>query len=145
MEGAYYDAGTGCVVFETDHFSLFAVAYESWNNPFADVAKGDWYYSAVKYANKNGLFAGTTNTTFGPNMAMTRAMLVTVLYRLKVSRLSAEQTPFQMLKTSGMRMPSSGRATTTSFPATEAVCSDERHVTREQMAVILYNYASYKG
>ncbi|MBQ7974607.1 MAG: InlB B-repeat-containing protein, partial [Clostridia bacterium] len=50
-------------------------------NPFADVNASDWYYEDVIYAALNGLFKGTTETTFAPNDKLTRAMLVTVLYR----------------------------------------------------------------
>ena len=50
-------------------------------NPFTDVTEDDWYYEAVKFANENKLFNGVSSTEFGPNVSMTRAMLVTVLYR----------------------------------------------------------------
>ncbi len=48
---------------------------------FRDVASGDWFYSAVDYAVKNGLFQGTSQTQFSPNVKMTRGMFVTVLGR----------------------------------------------------------------
>lgn len=50
--------------------------------PFTDVVAGTWYYGAAAYAYNNGLFAGMTPTTFAPNATMTRAMLVSVLWRL---------------------------------------------------------------
>lgn len=46
---------------------------------FTDVQPGAWYYDAVDYAAENGLFDGTSPTTFSPNSAMTRGMFVTVL------------------------------------------------------------------
>ena len=49
---------------------------------FADVSPSDWYYSAVDYAAANGLFSGTSGTTFSPDMDMTRGMFVSVLGRL---------------------------------------------------------------
>lgn len=51
--------------------------------PFTDVREADWFYDDVVYAYENGLFSGTSDTTFSPNASMTRAMLVTVLYRLE--------------------------------------------------------------
>ena len=51
--------------------------------PFTDVRESDWFYEDVAFAYENGLFAGTSDTTFSPNASMTRAMLVTVLYRLE--------------------------------------------------------------
>ncbi len=50
--------------------------------PFTDVASGSWYYDAVSYAHQNKLFTGTDATTFSPNVNMSRAMLVSVLYSL---------------------------------------------------------------
>ena len=58
------------------------IGLEKWNNPFKDVEKKDWYYNAVEYAVENKLFNGMTKTEFGPNISMTRGMLVTVLYRM---------------------------------------------------------------
>lgn len=49
--------------------------------PFSDVSKSAWYYSAVSNAYSQGLFAGTSATTFSPDTAMTRGMFVTVLSR----------------------------------------------------------------
>jgi len=49
--------------------------------PFTDVVSGMWYYSAVSNSYARGLFAGTSATTFSPDMAMTRGMFVTVLGR----------------------------------------------------------------
>ena len=48
--------------------------------PFTDVPAGSWYYGAAAYAYNNGLFDGTSPTTFAPNAVMSRAMLVTVLW-----------------------------------------------------------------
>jgi len=50
---------------------------------FTDVDTGDSFYEAVKYAVDNGLFNGTSETTFDPFVTMNRAMFVTVLGRLE--------------------------------------------------------------
>ena len=52
-----------------------------WKNPFEDVKEDDWYYVDVEYAVDNGFIRGTSNTTFAPGGIITRAMMVTVLYR----------------------------------------------------------------
>ena len=51
--------------------------------PFADVDPGDWYYDAVQYVYSAGLMLGTAGDAFAPEATLTRAMLVTVLYRLE--------------------------------------------------------------
>lgn len=53
-----------------------------WENPFTDVKETNWFYGAVAYVSMNGLFKGTSATTFSPKAEMTRGMLATVLYRM---------------------------------------------------------------
>lgn len=56
--------------------------YYNWSNPFEDIKSGDWCYDYVRYVSSAGLFNGTSATTFSPNKAMTRDMVVVVLWRL---------------------------------------------------------------
>ena len=49
---------------------------------FTDVHESDWFYDEVQYVAEKELFKGTAADTFSPNESMTRAMIVTVLYRL---------------------------------------------------------------
>ena len=51
----------------------------NFENPFADVKEGSWYYDAVQYSRINGFFSGTGANTFDPDGTMTRGMFVTVL------------------------------------------------------------------
>lgn len=103
---------------------------DTWNNPFIDVEKKDWFYSAVEYANKNGLFAGTGTSTFSPHSSMTRAMLWTVLGRMD-----------------GQNLSGSGVYDAARSWAMNAGISDGtnpyRYITREQMVAILWRYAGY--
>ena len=48
---------------------------------FSDVRNTDWFYNSVNYVTANGMFNGTSTTTFSPNSTMTRGMFVTVLGR----------------------------------------------------------------
>ena len=61
---------------------------------FRDVAPTAYYYDAVQQMADLGLFSGVNNYTFRPNGTMTRAMLVTVLYRLAGSPATSTATPF---------------------------------------------------
>ena len=75
----------GKAVFSRQNFSVYYVEYDTsrvWDDPFADVIWSDWFYPDVRYAYQNGLFNGTGKTTFSPQSAMTRGMVVTVLGRL---------------------------------------------------------------
>ncbi len=53
--------------------------------PFVDVSKTDWFYNDVKYVWQHDIMNGVSDTKFAPKTSMTRAMFVTVLYRLEGS------------------------------------------------------------
>ena len=53
----------------------------AWDNPFSDVNESDWFYGDVMYAFANGIFRGTTEDMFEPDLPITRGMLVTALGR----------------------------------------------------------------
>lgn len=114
--------------------------------PFTDVRESDWFYEDVVFAYENGLFAGTSDTTFSPNASMTRAMLVTVLYRLEGQPAVNGRSGFSDVQYNGYYEDAvtwaadngivNGTSTTTFSP--------NANVTREQMAAILYRYAQHK-
>ena len=144
-----YNARSRTVTFSTKNFGVFVIAYEAdhiWNNPFADVKETDWFYDAVRYVNQKGLFSGTTATTFSPNLATTRAMLVTVLYRL-------DGQPAVMGSSKFSDVSAGQYYTNAVIWATEngivsgygnGIFDPDALLSREQMATILYNYAKYK-
>ena len=59
--------------------NLLTVHASAVEERFTDVKPGKWYYTAVDYAVSEGLFSGTSSTTFSPEEPMTRGMFVTVL------------------------------------------------------------------
>ncbi len=113
---------------------------------FSDVASGSWYEKAVYDVVDKGLFTGVSDTKFAPNSPMNRAMFVTVLGRLNGGTLSGSHA-FTDVKSGSWYDASVGWASSNNivkgFSAT--VFGPERTITREQMAVIMYNYASFKG
>ena len=68
-----------CVLSLTLVFPAFAAVDDT---GFADVDASDWYADAVVYCRENNLMSGTSDAVFSPHTSMSRAMLVTVLYRL---------------------------------------------------------------
>lgn len=138
-----YDAASGCVVFTVTHFSEYVIGYF----PFDDVDSGKWYYSDAVYAYLRGLFGGVGGARFSPETSMTRAMLVTVLWRMEGAPAPADT--------------GSGFADLTQRWYADAVnwafqrqivdgfdsahFGPEAPVTREQLAAILWRYAKYKG
>ena len=69
-------------------------------NPFTDVYESDYYYDAVLWAVENGVTNGTSATTFGPDMAVSRAQMVTFLWRAHGSPKATGTNPFTDVSTS---------------------------------------------
>ena len=140
--GGAYDAGQQTYAFDVVN-GVTAIA----RFPFTDVVAGTWYYGAAAYAYNNGLFAGMTPTTFAPNATMTRAMLVSVLWRLAGEPAPKAPNTF-------VDVPDGAWYTdAVTWAAENGVVSGiggsrfdpSGFVTREQTAEILYNYANSKG
>ena len=141
-----YNEKTGLVTFTTDHLSYYVVGYEN-KISFVDVTEDDWFYEYVMYAVQKGLFSGTEENTFSPNMAMTRSMLVTVLYRMDGSPAVTAANTFtdvgagQWYTDAVIWANASGIVTGYG----EGKFGTNDPITREQMAAILYRYAQAKG
>ncbi len=118
-----------------------------WVNPFRDVAESDWYYGSVKFANQNELFNGTAADTFSPNMPMTRAMLVTVLWRL--DGRPAAKAAASFTDVAGGTWYTEAVAWAAGSGIVNGVGAGrfdpDGNVTREQIAAIIYRYAGFKG
>ncbi|MBO5179773.1 MAG: S-layer homology domain-containing protein, partial [Clostridia bacterium] len=123
------------------------VTEETWKNPFIDVTEDDWFYEAVKYANENKLFNGVSSTEFGPNVSMTRAMLVTVLYRLEGEPATNRSIPFADVDMSMYYANAVIWAKQNNIVngVDENNFAPDREITREQLVTILYRFAQYKG
>lgn len=113
---------------------------------FTDVRETDWFYDDVVFAYENGLFSGTTATTFSPYAPMTRAMLVTVLYRLEGEPAVTGRSGFSdVMIGSYYEAAVTWAADNGIVNGTSATTfSPSENVTREQMAAILCRYAQYK-
>ena len=113
---------------------------------FADVNTGDWFYSDVEYAYANGLMNGVSDSEFGPSLNITRAMFVTILYRMD-GEPAAGASAFSDVSSSayyaGAVAWASANGIVTGYSDTEF--APDGNITREQMAAILYRYANYKG
>ena len=113
---------------------------------FVDVSAKDWFHEAVDFAVKQGLFGGMSANTFEPNTPMTRAMLVTVLWRYE-GEIEAPANTFSDVKAG------TWYADAVSWAAANSIVGGvgnnkfdpDGNITREQMATILYRYCNGKG
>lgn len=138
--------GKLAVEVETVHLSTFIVTRETVAPiSFTDVKSGDWYCDAVQYAVGKGIFTGTTATTFEPNTATTRAMLVTVLYRME-NKPAATAGSFTDVKAGSWYADAVAWAAANKLVTGygDSRFGPEDTITREQMAAILMRYADYK-
>ena len=126
--------------------AVFAAQETDPDFPFADVAKGSWYYEGVRYAYENGLMSGTGEGTFSPDLPTGRGMLVTILYRLAGSPAAGSASFADVAKgqwyADGVAW-ASANGVVSGYPDGSFRPNDT--ITREQMAAILYQYARIQG
>lgn len=118
-----------------------------WENQFADVKEADWFYGAVKYVYEKGLMKGVSDTAFSPTATTMRAMLVTILYRLEGSPAVSATNPFSDVAAGKYYDDAVIWAVANKIVSGNGngKFGPEDPITREQMAAILYRYASFKG
>ena len=115
--------------------------------PFADVSGSDWFYNDVRYVYEKGIMDGTGADRFSPNAPLTRAMIVTILYRMAGSPSVSGSSDFTDV--------AAGKwfAKAVAWAAANGIVNGygsglfgpNDPVTREQLAAILYRYAVYGG
>ncbi len=113
---------------------------------FLDVKPGAWYLDAVEYALDNGLFFGVSPKMFAPDESMTRAMLVTVLWRMEGEPAVSGENPFNDVPsgewyTDAVKWAASNGIV---YGISEDKYDPMANITREQAAAILYRYSQYK-
>ena len=126
-----------------EHDVTVRVYFTNGGFPFTDVAPGAWYYDAVSYVYANGLMDGTSATTFEPNGTMTRAMLVTILWRMEGEPVVNYLMPFTDVDggawyAEAVRWASSEGIVT---GVSDTSFAPNAEITREQLAAILHRYA----
>ena len=114
--------------------------------PFTDVTEANWYYDEVYYVWANGLMQGTSAATFGPNVDTTRAMVVTILWRLEGEPASGYDMDYSDVAGGAWYADAVRWATEHGIVnGSEGQFYPGGIVTREQLAAMLYRYAQYKG
>lgn len=117
-----------------------------WKNPFTDVRETDWYYKSVEYAHNNGLMNGVSESLFGPNSEVTRAMFVTVLYRIE-NQPEAGTASFTDVESGSYyeKAVAWGFENNIVNGVSDTEFAPHNRITREQMAAMMYRYAQFKG
>ena len=159
----HYDEGEEALTFETSariaadgsaalrmtHASQYAIVIDEKSHalPFEDVGTDAWYSDAVAYVYRNGLMSGTSASTFSPDAAITRAQLVTILWRMAGSPQVNGLMDFDDVSQDAYY------AEAVRWAASEGIAGgygnglfgSDDPITREQMAAILYRFAQHMG
>ena len=114
--------------------------------PFTDVSKDSPYYDGIRFVYEKGIMKGVTPTTFEPGTAVTRGMLVTLLYRNEgspaVTGVSFSDVAAGRYFTDAVAWAAKN-GIVTGF--SDGTFRPDAPVSRQQLAVILFRYAGYKG
>ncbi len=115
---------------------------------FMDVPdESNWAHKGIDYAVSHGLFAGTSDNTFSPDDSMTRAMMVTVLWRFAGKPTASGTNPFRDVPTNAYYYePVLWAAANGVVSGVSADRFDPNgKITREQIAAIMYRYTDGQG
>lgn len=115
--------------------------------PFTDVNSDDWFLAAVQYVYENDRMAGTSSTTFQPEVHLTRAMAAQVLYNLEGQPAVTGDTTFTDAADAGdwaVKAITWAEQTGVVAGIGDGLFAPTANVTREEFAQMMYNYASYK-
>ncbi len=141
----------------TKNFTLYAKWTEIEKEPevvepdttisFKDVKADDWFYANVQYVVENKLMNGVEEDKFAPNDTLTRAMLVTVLYRNEGEPAVNKSIPFADVDMGAYYANAVSWAKQNGIVngITENEFAPDANITREQIAAIMFRYAQYKG
>jgi len=134
------------ITFETSHFGLFFA--KEWINPFDDVATNAWYLRNVRFVYTNGLMSGTGDGQFMPGLSLSRAMMVTILWRLEGEPAASHNAEiFNDVAAGSWYADAIAWASTNNIVMGygNGMFGPSDNITREQLALILKNFADHLG
>jgi hypothetical protein len=147
LTDSVYDRTKKVVRFSTKHFSTYGIGYKQTHPEFSDITN-HWAKESIAFAVSRGLFSGTSVSTFSPDTAMTRGMFVTALGRMaEVDTKKYTKTSFTDVKNNAYYMPYIEWASENNIVSGmgDGKFAPDQSITREQMAVIMNNYAKVMG
>lgn len=133
-----YDDKTGNMVFNTNHFSTYAIGHNKMI--FNDVAEEAWYQGAVTFIAARNFTSGTGNDNFSPDASLTRGQFITLL--LKAYEIKGDASFENNFADAGNTYYTDYLATAKKLGISEGIGNNlfgpEREITREDMFVMLY-------
>lgn len=109
--------------------------------PFTDVLSTDWFYEAVKYLYEHGVTNGTSDTTFSPDMELTRGQFITLIMR--AYKVDPDENPVDNFSDAGDTYYTGYLAAAKRLGISDGIGNNmfapERSLTRQEMCKLLYN------
>ncbi len=142
-----YDANQKAVIFYVDQPGIYGIGYDAKGANFTDIAN-HWAKDNILFAVSRGLLSGTSETTFSPDDAMTKGMFIAALGRLAGVDPAGYQTgAFTDVKADADYAPYVNWAVSKGIVdgTSDTTFGPDSSITREQMAVIMKNYAAKLG
>lgn len=113
---------------------------------YQDIAGDEWFVEAVETMTEEGIMTGLEGGVFGPYEPVTRATVLTVLWRLEGSPDASVEEPFPDAEEDWYAAPAAwAKGTGVATGYSDGTFGGRDPVTREQLACFLYRYAQYKG
>ncbi len=139
-------SGTGSSEQTTDNISKAITQEAPSEIDFNDVKADAWYYEDVKFV-VNAKLMGGTDKGFEPEIPMTRAMLVTILYRMEDAGTSSYKPAFSDVEKGSWYYDAVCWASENGIVSgiSDTEFAPDINIVREQLATILYRYAKFKG
>ena len=115
--------------------------------PFTDIADNAWYADAVRYVYKHGLMAGTSATTFAPDVTTSRSMIATILWRMAGSPVVNYAMTYTDVAQGQWYSEAVRWATSEGIVGGygNGLFGTNDPITREQFAAMLYRFAQEQG
>ena len=138
---------SGKVIFGRNSLSIYGIGYKTPAPAFTDATK-HWAKDNIDFVASRGLIVGTTATTFAPDVAITRATFLMALGKLSGADVSGyKKSSFTDVKNTDTAMPYIEWAVKNGI--TNGIGNNQfdpdQKITREQMAVMMVNYAKATG
>ena len=143
----HLDADQKAIIFQMTQAGIYGVGYDAKVSAFTDI-ENHWAKDNIFFVVSRGLLNGTSATTFSPNTGMTRGMFVTALGRLAgIDPADYQAGKFTDVKADAYYVPYVNWAASKGIVSgtTDTIFAPGSQITREQMAVILKNYAAKLG
>lgn len=145
VNNARFNATNNTVTFSTNHFSLYALGYNKVS--FQDVADNSWYGKAVTFVASKGIVQGTDEGRYNPDAKLTRGQFIVMLMR--AYNIEPEKDEAANFVDAGKSYYSGYLAAAKTLGISQGVGNDkfepDKAITRQEMAVLLYNTLSSLG